>query len=940
MLMKFFRGSPLKSDERRMVKKILEAPVRIPRGASLAVRKEGAARSSRPPRSRFNRVPAELRALKQWVGWGKSFDPANPKRPIRVCPGQRFIKATIGNAEHWTTFEAACAAVDTQGIEGIGFHFDANDPYVGVDLDHCVEKGKISPAAKAIVDSLPECYWEISQSSTGLHGIGKGRKPGPNCKAVNPKPGIAAIEIYEKERHFCTTGRQIGRITKIGDIQDKLNELYYSLWPDEPDTAEQELEPACFQGSDEELIAKMFEARNGEKVKRLWDGDISAHGDDESAADFALMCHLAFYTGKDHERMERLFTLSTLGEREKWKSRADYRKRTIENACAKTKGVYGFDPSLPHGFKTDADGTVLHLCKDPGDKEPTYKPVCSDLKVIGLARDGDGESWHIIIDFTDPDGEPHRLLLPRTSFSGTGQEYRTLLLNSGVQIYRKGSLDQYLQNSRPLARARITARIGWHGDLFVLPDDVIGETETDEEAFMFVGPERQRHPFKRQGTTDEWREHIGNYCVGNSRLLFAVSCAFAGPLLPGISTATLGFHLAGPTSLGKTTALEVAGSVLGRGTGELGYLVSWRATSNGMEIQAAMHNNALLCLDEMAQVDPKIVGDLAYMLGNGRSKSRMTRDLGMAANYEWQLVFLSSGEITLEQHANEAGKRIKGGQRVRCLDIPADDQGSGTMFENLHGYSSSKKFSDNLKQATKHYYGSAFFDFVEKVAANRKAIQNRYAEMVKDLEGELAKDKGGEVARAARYFALIGAAGEIATELSITGFTVGECAAATRSCFQGWIQHRGTTGSSDEQKMFEQVKLFFEKHGDSRFDDLTQRYEEGRKPKIHNRAGVRAEHKGEVEYVIFSEVFRQEICQGFDPDTVADLLIERGIMPAEAGRKQVRRKVDGERLHHYVVREQPLLGNHVSGDEPSPAERSPTEPSLDGLSPDTTDPIF
>jgi putative DNA primase/helicase len=217
--------------------------------------------------------------------------------------------------------------------------------------------------------------------------------------------------------------------------------------------------------------------------------------------------------------------------------------------------------------------------------------------------------------------------------------------------------------------------------------------------------------------------------------------------------------------------------------------------------------------------------------------------------------------------------------------------------------------------------------------------------MIKGLESELAKDKGGEVARAARYFALIGAAGEISTELGITGFPAGECVAATRSCFQGWIQHRGTTGSSDEQKMFEQVKLFFKKHGDSRFDDLTQRYEGGRKPTIHNRAGVRANHKGEVEYVIFSEVFRQEVCQGFDPETVADLLIERGIMPAEAGRKQVRRKVDGERLHHYVVREQPLLGKRESGDERSPAGPSdegdsPAGPLLDGLSPDITDPIF
>jgi primase-polymerase (primpol)-like protein len=210
------------AEQSRMLMKLLQAPLKIPRGAKLAVRKEPSGRSEAPSSSQFDFVPAELRALKQWVGWGKSFDAANPKRPIRVCPGQRFIKATIGNTEHWTTFEAACAAVGTHGIEGIGFHFDANDPYVGIDLDHCIVDGAISSAAQEIVDSLPECYWEISQSGTGLHAIGKGRKPGPNCKAVNPEPGIAAIEIYEKERHFCTTGNQIGSVKTIGDIQDKL----------------------------------------------------------------------------------------------------------------------------------------------------------------------------------------------------------------------------------------------------------------------------------------------------------------------------------------------------------------------------------------------------------------------------------------------------------------------------------------------------------------------------------------------------------------------------------------------------------------------------------------------------------------------------------------------------------------------------------------------
>jgi len=93
MLMKLDQAQLKPAEHGRMLKKILETPLRIPRYGNLAVRKEPATRP-------FTCVPVELRALKQWVGWGRSFEPANPKRPIRVCPGQRFIKATIGNAEH------------------------------------------------------------------------------------------------------------------------------------------------------------------------------------------------------------------------------------------------------------------------------------------------------------------------------------------------------------------------------------------------------------------------------------------------------------------------------------------------------------------------------------------------------------------------------------------------------------------------------------------------------------------------------------------------------------------------------------------------------------------------------------------------------------------------------------------------------------------------
>jgi len=61
-------------------------------------------------------------------------------------------------------------------------------------------------------------------------------------------------------------------------------------------------------------------ARNGGTFSRLWAGDTSAHGGDDSAADLALCNLLAFWTGRDAERMDRLFRQSGL-MREKWDQR-------------------------------------------------------------------------------------------------------------------------------------------------------------------------------------------------------------------------------------------------------------------------------------------------------------------------------------------------------------------------------------------------------------------------------------------------------------------------------------------------------------------------------------------------------------------------------------------------------------------------------------------
>ncbi|WP_242441293.1 DUF927 domain-containing protein [Stenotrophomonas maltophilia] len=155
------------------------------------------------------------------------------------------------------------------------------------------------------------------------------------------------------------------------------------------------------------------------------------------------------------------------------------------------------------------------------------------------------------------------------------------------------------------------------------------------------------------GSLDDWRRDVARRCQDNSRLVLAVSAMFAGPLLHFTGATGGGFHLVGGSSSGKSTALRVAASVVGPPE----YAREWRSTANGLEGVAVLHNDATLILDELAQIDPKQAGDAAYLLANGKGKSRANRAGEARAAARWRVLILSAGEVGLAQHMAEVGKQ-------------------------------------------------------------------------------------------------------------------------------------------------------------------------------------------------------------------------------------------------------------------------------------------
>ena len=523
------------------------------------------------------------------------------------------------------------------------------------------------------------------------------------------------------------------------------------------------------------------------------------------------------------------------------------------------------------------------------DPEGELIKICGRLEVVARTRDVRGDGWGRWLKFMDGEGRVHQWAMPMSLLAGDGSEYRERLLDGGLNISpgrnARELLTVYIQSMRAEALARCVSRVGWHGHSFVLPDATIGPEGA--ESVLFQTPFETEHFLNVSGTAEEWRDNVGRPCSGNSRLVLAISCALAGPLLSLVGGESGGIHFTGATSTGKTTALLVGGSVLGGG-GRNGFVQSWRTTANGLEAVAETHNDLTLFLDELAQVDPKEAAETAYLLGNGSGKGRMSRNIGTRKRLSWSLLFVSAGEVTLADHAQTAGKQTKGGAEVRLLNVDADAGAGLGLFEDIHGAESPDAFARQLKDAARRFYGAPLRAYLGRLSQTRddvekwvRGFQERF------VKAHVPADASGEVFRAAQRFALIAAAGRLATRAGITGWEQDEATNAAAKCFKNWLAVRvGGSGAGDSGVAIQQVRNFIEVNGASRFQSPIARQDKsGEKipEKVINRAGFRVDDvDGEaVEYLVLPEVFRREVCAGFDYRMVANALLSRACLDNE-----------------------------------------------------------
>lgn len=534
--------------------------------------------------------------------------------------------------------------------------------------------------------------------------------------------------------------------------------------------------------------------------------------------------------------------------------------------------------------------------------------ICSPLEVIGMTSDARGENYGRLLRFLTPKGEWREWAAPMEMLSGDGGELRAELLRMGVTIPHKQrqSLTDYIMESAPKRHALAATATGWHSPtLFVMPGRIIGEGDV-----VFQSTEAGSQEYTTAGTAQDWRASVAALCAGNPVPMTALCAALAGPLLHLLDVDSGGLHFMGDSSSGKSVAALVACSVWGE---PRTFKRNWNATSTGLEGLATMRNDTALILDEIGEAPAKDIGGLIYQLGNGTGRQR-GKVSGMARPVNvWRTMLVSTGEMTVGKHMESSGQRIKAGQEMRLLDIPA--QRRYGAFDFLHGMElphnpdsdaerrgAGRKFAETLRGNASSHYGHAGPEFVAWLIARSQPDAPHDAGDGQTLADMFAKmreqfpSSTGQEARAAARFTLCALAGEMAITAGILPWTQGEALAAVRAMFDAWAEYRGR-GQSEDVKILRAVASFIAHH-ESRFEGMAAN-EYG---SIPNRAGWwRANEAGE-KVLYFAPDTLGEAAPGYDRSRIIACLEAVGaIVERDAGRYTKRIRAGAIRPHVYAI---------------------------------------
>lgn len=518
----------------------------------------------------------------------------------------------------------------------------------------------------------------------------------------------------------------------------------------------------------------------------------------------------------------------------------------------------------------------------PDDKqEKQYIRVGDPLYILGYVQDDTSNNWGFLCSWNDPNSKEHKGIVSFAEINSYNAEWFSRIASGGYKGTKK-DLTNIFNSIDPKKRYTLIKKTGWYKDCYFLPNKIISNNEVNQSDFYFDSDNTEKL-YTDAGELEKWQE-VKTLIQGNTRLEFAYLVAFAGVLLDIAGMESGGFAFEGASSSGKTTALRIASAVWGSRE----HLRQWRTTDNALEGLAVLHNDNILLLDELGQATAEAVSNAVYMLANGQGKTRADRRGEKRQAKKWNVLFLSSGEIGINQKLAENGKKAKAGQEVRYIGIPT----AKDHICELHGLESAKDLVDKVKELTSKNYGFDGVKFLEFVIKNYKRICQEINGAISDYAKSFYCGNNSQIERVSNRFALIEYTRYL---LCLAGLIDDTFAKGTvKACFADWKADREQAESHEEQEILNAVRLFIETYP-SRFQSPL--YEFGG----IERAGFKDVSEGQEIYYFFPEYFKNHIVKGFSVNFACKVLASNGWLKNESGRNTTRKRFKNEAYQHYYA---------------------------------------
>jgi putative DNA primase/helicase len=536
---------------------------------------------------------------------------------------------------------------------------------------------------------------------------------------------------------------------------------------------------------------------------------------------------------------------------------------------------------------------VPKMDKDTGEIHETQSWLCTAIELIGRGRDEDGAHFRMIRWKENGAGAERTDAFPLEIVGE--REGWARMRRGGLSVTTSRLLRAYLGNHMQLAGSnqfwRVVSRSGWQHGAYVLPNaEVVGNPA---DPVFFNGRSASANAYRVSGTVTQWQEQVGALAQDNVCMMLGVACSLAAPLLDLVEADSFGVHLFGNSGTGKTTIGMVANSIWGHPE-EL--KLSWYSTALGLANEAAAHNDGLMSLDEIGQsTKPKDVATSAYALFNGVGKIQGAKDGGNREAMRWRVLALSTGEKDLETFLHEAGEKVHAGHLVRLLNVPIQ------AIANIHGLTDSRAHADAVQQAAKRCYGAVGREWVNYLADHKEDVIQAIKTTTTAWQARLPEKASDQVRRVASRFAILEAA--LVCGSHLTGWTPDESKEAVQRCFNEWVALFGME-NRERKTIIEQAVAFLNSNAFSRYMVIPY---DCSQPTIRDPAGYRKQEGPNADgwtFYTFPHVFINETAHGFNPQAVAKILSDCGMLKHDKdreGRYTARLRVDGRYTRLYAL---------------------------------------